>query len=374
MQYSDTSCNHLQTGIQAIWRMSSGFGAVLLAASVAGCGGSAPQPAPAQQQAAAPVAPMTGAPTTGAETAPASQDSGTKWLGKVPYDVYYNAPLDKVGVVPELGAAVVTPANVAASAVTTPAPTATMNSAADSADAAPAAAGKWSTAITPELLDAESKVIRTRLTQSLQSVSTYNRSIDSIGADAIILSALAGVAERFDKDMRWKERAPAVRTLAYTVYENVGGKGRKAFDDTRAPFEQIVSILDGGPTDGVDAEADVPMADYADRSSLMGRMKSSFEWMRGNIASEATLKSEQDDAVREAAVLAMIGEIIKQEGYDYHEEENYKKFCNEYTTAAIDARVAAEELNFDAFQDAVARIQTSCGNCHGEYAFGDDGL
>lgn len=346
----------------------------------AGCGGGS---APQQVQQPVAESPATTTNTTGVDAAAANQPSGTKWLGKVPYDVFYDKPLDLVGTPQELGAVPV--ATVAAPAATpgTAASTGTMNSASTNtasggADAANTsggnAAGSWSTAISGEQLDAEAKVIRNRLTQSLQSVSTYNRSIDSIGRDAFTLAALAGVAERYDGDMRWKERAAAIRHLAYSVYENNGGKGRKAFDDTLAPFERLGTILDGGPTDGVDAETEVPFPDYADRSSLMERMKVTSEWLKGTIASADNLKSQQDDVAREAAVLAVIGQIIHLEGYDYHDEKNYQKFLADYTTASIDARDAATESNFDKFQDAMGRIQTSCSNCHSEYAFGTDGL
>lgn len=378
--------NHTQThrkerpGRMTAFRHSAGGSAVACLCLVTfGCGGGGPAPAPAPQPAGGQAA-TTQAPATGGgeatSTDAAAAASGQKWLGKVPYDVFYGKPVEMVGQPQELGAIPV--ATVAAS-TTTPGTTATgtpsMTSESGSeTTAAPAAGGSWSSAISGELIDAESKAIRNRLTQNLQSLSTYNRSIDAIGQDAIIMAALAGVAERYDGDMRWKERAAAVRHLAYTVYEKNGGKGRKAFDDTLAPFERMGTILDGGPTDGVEFESDIPLPDYADRTSLMERMKVTFEWMRGNIASEDNLRSKQEDVNREGAVLAMIAEIIKQPGYDYHEEKNYQKFCNDFLTASIDVRDSAQEVNYEKFKDALGRIQTSCGNCHGEYAFGSDGL
>lgn len=338
-----------------------------------GCGGSAPAPAPVAtvDGAAGPVADPAAAPVTASTSVDAA---GTKWLGKVPYDVFYDQPLGKVGAVPELGAAVsvaAAPAATSAEPMTTavPATTSDTSAASEGGDAM-----AWSSLITGEVLDEESKVIRTRLTANLQSVSTYNRSIDAISTDGIIMAALAGVAERFDGEMRWKERAPEVRTLAYAVYENVGGKGRKAFDATALPFEQMLTLLNGGSVDVADVEEDMAFSDYAFRSALMERVDSSFNWLRSNIASETNLKSSQEDVVREASVLAMIGGMIKDESYEFYEEKAYQGYCDDFVSASVDAAQAARDGNFATFQDAMGRMNTSCGNCHGEYSLKDDSL
>lgn len=345
---------------------------------ILGCGGGAP--APQTQPAAVPAATTATQQTaTEATTQTSAVTGGTKWLGKVPYDVFYDRPLDKIGQAPELGATVSSVATMAS----TPNDSAMASSSTPTGTAAPASNGAdttggdndaWSSVISAEVLDAESKVIRSRLSAALQSLSTYNRSIDAITNDAIIMSAVAGVAENYDADMRWKDRAPTVRTLAYEVYENVGDKGRKAFTATQVPFEKMATLLNGGNVDGIEVDEDVPFADYADRSSLMSRVDSTFKWLRSTIVSDANLKSNQEDVVREASVLAMIAAMIKHDSYDYHEEKEYQKFCNDFLNASRDASNAAEQMVFSDFQDAISRINTSCNECHNQYAFGDDGL
>ena len=341
--------------------------AILLACLAAGCGGSdAPPPAAETQTAPAPTTPTT-APAAKPQVV---QSADTKWLGKVPYDVFYDKPVEMLGGPMELGEpiAAVTPAAAAAT------PTTRASAAAEPpAAAAGGQAGGWSQLIAPEVLDAESKLIRTRLTANLQRVATYNRSTDAISTDAVLLAALAGVAEKYEADMRWKERAPAVRTLAYEVYENTGGTGRSAFEKAAMPFEKLIVVLDGGQVDGVEPE-EAEFGDYADLANLMIRTKQGFDWLKGTIASADNLSKNREDAIREASVLAMIGRMAEHDSYGYADEASYVDFAGQFTRASTDAREAAAADDFAAFQDAVGRIQNQCAACHAEYKFGGDGI
>ena len=223
------------------------------------------------------------------------------------------------------------------------------------------------------MLDEESKLIRTRLTANLQRVATYNRSTDAISNDAVLLAALAGVAEKFEEPMRWKDRAPIVRTLAYEVYENTGGSGRTAFEKASKPFEKLIVALDGGQVDGVDPE-DEDYGDYADLANLMIRTKQAFDWLKGTVASAENLSKHREDAIREASMLAMIGRMMKHDSYGYGDEKSYQKFAEEFVAAAVDAREAVEADDFTGFQEAIGRVQNQCGACHAEYKFGGEGI
>ena len=330
-----------------------------IAAVLFGCG--SPEPAAAPQI-------STPSPSEGEVTA-STASADDLWLGRVSADVFFDDPAEKFGGPVELGV------ESAVASATTVAPSVAVAPDEPTPSTTQAAAGDvtWSNLIRPEVLDEESKLLRTRLTGNLQRVATYNRSVAAIENDATVLAMLAGVAERLDAEMRWKARSPAVRSLAAEVSENATGSGRSAFEEARRPFERLLVILDGGPTDGVDAEP-TDFGDYAHQSALMTRTKQSFDWMKGTVVSADRLAEEKDAVIREASLLAAVGQVIKDESYGYGDEPSYQTYADAFIAACLQSRDAAVADDFNAFSEAVGRVQNQCAACHSEYAFGDGGL
>ena len=71
-------------------------------------------------------------------------------------------------------------------------------------------------------------------------------------------------------------------------------------------------------------------------------------------------------------VLATLMSVVNTEGYDYVEEDDYRKFVNAFVGAAVDGRDAVDAKNLDGFTAAVNEMQKTCNDCHGKYAFGGD--
>ena len=316
--------------------------------------------------------PQTGQPAESAGSAATNQsnpganstqdDSRTQWLGKIPYDVFYDQPAAMIGGPVELGAATAAPNMVAA----TPQPAETTAS----ATAASGDTTQWSTLIPGMVLDEEAKLIRSRLTSNLQTVATYNNSIDAVSTDTLVLAALAGIAERTDGEVRWKDRAPVVRQLSYDVWSAVGSRGMKAFRETQLPFEKLRDAMDGARVEA-DADPDVPMNEYADRSSMMIRIKQSSDWLRTNVSTEKNLSDDaiKRDVIREASLLAALGQVVAQPDYDYAEEDEYTQMTRDFVQAALGMREAAETEDFAKYQSAYKGMMKQCGVCHARYQF-----
>ena len=369
-----------------------------VATSLVGCGNSDPPPTPTPDATSATATgaeptsePSATEPSTTGTAAATSTSAGdeassqTRWLGKVPYDVFYDRPVEMVGTVPELGAmptsvAVAPAATSTTVAAASPATTAAATASdADSTDPPPlggeSTAARWQQVIPGDLLDEEAKLIRTRLAANLQTTATYNNSIDATSTDTIVLAALAGIGERTAADLRWKDRAPIIRTLSYDVWSAVGQRGGKAFRGTQAPFETLKEAMDGARVD-VEAEAGDPFGDYADRGSLMVRIEQGFNWLRNEVPTEARLKDPEiaRSVKREASVLAAMGEVNLQPSYEYVDEPEYAESCHEFVAAALALRDAAELANFEGYRTALKRVETQCGVCHGRYRVGGGGL
>lgn len=350
---------------------------VLLALAVAGCGGGAP---PAAAPAAAPpaaAAPVTAAPVAVAAAAPATtRSTATKWIGGIPYDVYYDRPLEVAADQTLLAANSAAPAPAALpSAAPTPAPTpaaAAMPAAAPAASPAPAASAAggidWATIAPIEILQEEVTRLRNDLQAKLNTVGDYNKSWESIGVDAVAIAAIAGVVEQHPGEISWKPNAPLVRHLASEINANASKTGVTAFKATKAPFDSLVDLLSGNVPSGVTAEPNLPFGDYADRSVLMATIESSLNYAKSNVNTDERLKSDAVEAKRKMTVLATLMSIVTAPSYGSTDEPDYQNYAQTFIQAAQAGRDAVDAKDITSFTNAVNVMQKTCAECHAKYA------
>lgn len=350
-----------------------------------GCGGGS-EDAP-QQQAAQPTA-------TTPQTQPSVQQSAasqgtaqtpqvdpnrkeTKWIGSIPYDVFYDQPLTvasdptlisgspATGTAPTTGGAMA--ANTAPPAEQTPAAT-----------EQPATSGSgtvnWSEVIPMPVLIEELKNIRTRLTTNLQTVATYNRSAEAIALDGSIVAALGAVVTVHPEAETWKDRGKFIRDLGYEIYSSSGESGRTAFKSTEEPFLKLQTSLDGGTVDGLEAEEVVPFSDVAYVSEMMKRIETSFNNLKANINTEARMKEDPAAVMRDLHVLATLGTIMGTESYDNADAKKYQEFVATFVNGAKSGIEAVKAENYEGFRDGLNQIQTTCAECHQQYRGSESGF
>ncbi|WP_437190772.1 cytochrome c [Planctomicrobium sp. SH527] len=359
-----------------------------------GCG-SKPAPPAAETTPATPAAPATSpapeasqAPTPAAQPAPAVANTGgkeTKWIGTIPYDVFYDQPLviaansASTGTVPALPAG-----NAIAAATTSPtSPSATQASpampatpaesmpatpaATPSANAPMGAAANWAEVIPMPILVEEIKLLRTQLTGNLQTVATYNKSFKSISLDSAVLAALAGLAEVHPEALNWKDKAHFVRDLASEISSSASGTGRDAFTKSKEPFDKLTIILDGGKAPEMESKAGAPFADNIYVADMMKRIEHSFTGLKSNFNTPARLKEDPQLIERELRLLTALGTMMTDRSYDSAEEENYQKLANQFIGGTKDALTAAKSGDLEGYQAALNKAQTSCAECHQQY-------
>lgn len=343
---------------------------------LAGCGGgdeesAAPQPAQHSQPQGT-TASSTDQRSGDQSPAENGEDGNTQWIGDIPYDVYYDRPLTIATSTQTVAAATNTTPDLTS---VTPAPTPEnvdpmpmpMTSSAGSGEV------DWASMISIEVLDEEVKQIRNRLGANLQTVATFNREQEPNKLDAVVLSALASIAISHPGELNWKEKAPHIRDLANTIFNNCTTTGREAFGVCEVAFEQIETMLDGGPVPA-DLEADParPPYEVADRFDLMYRFRQTSSHLKSNINSEARLKEDVSGVVRELSVLSALAALISMDGYGYAEEADYQTHLSNFISATQASRTGAELESFEQFSQGIANIQKSCNECHQQYAFGTE--
>lgn len=348
------------------------------------CGGCSNQPAPtpdtasSSQNAAFDSSASDNSRTaTPTKAGQAARDQRTKWIGNVPYDVFFDRPLQTyqqssestapgvaVATIPSEGAGAVeqTPA-----AVTSSGSVPTEVVAQSTAPVGDAPAINWGSIVPMALLEAETKDIRTRLSANLQTVATFNANTDAIETDGSVLALIAAIIERHPESVNWKDRAPFVRQLAYDIYSNATGKGRGPLQKTKEPFEKIVGIWDGGPAPEMDAAPLAPLGEVGDRAQVMLRFESGFNWLRSDVNTATRLKEEKDRVVRETGVLASLAAALGDPTFDAADQEAYRALLQQFVDGQQAMKRAAESDDFPGFEQARDSVQKSCDACHLEY-------
>jgi hypothetical protein len=372
-------------------------GLTLSMLTLAGCG---PAPSASHPTSSAPSSTAAGAPTaTGTQqpladgekaVAERTDAQGRKWLGDVPYDVFYDDPLAVAAEGRSKGASTDAPSKgkTAAGASEKPgsstvadtgnrgetggssAPKGNGTAATKSTGAAkPSGSGTdWSTLIDADALDGEVKRIRTELTAGLQSVAKYNTHYQDIAVSAATLAALAEIVAEASGAASWKEHAGSVRDLAASVHDAAKGLGGPAFQATKTPTDQLMDVLDGNVPAGLPAAE--PLRDFsqvANRSALMKRMDRSFQHLKKGGPAEQLLKKDAGQVIEDAAMLAVLSRVIAVGHYDSAEDPKYREHATELTRSATDLATAAKSGEAPTFSDALMRVQKRCDACHADF-------
>jgi hypothetical protein len=320
---------------------------------------------------------------------------GRKWLGDVPYDVFYDDPLAVAAEgrteARSKGAAtdaqpkekVAVAAGESPSNSTAPAGAANRNetgnnqasrggtAATTSAGVAKAGSGTdWSALIDSDTLDAEVRRIRSELTAGMQSVGKYNPRYQEIAVSGATLAALAEIVAEESGAASWKQHAASVRDLAANIHDTAKALGSQAYQATKNSSDQLMDVLDGNLPAGLPASEPIrDFAQVANRSALMKRMDRSFQRLKKGGTAQQLLKKDAGQATEDAAMLAVLSRVITVGHYDSADDPKYRGHSTELTRSATDLATAAKSGEAPAFADALTRIQKRCDACHADFRF-----
>jgi hypothetical protein len=335
---------------------------LLVAVFIPGCS-KPPASAPGTTAAAVPTA--TGAAPSQTPAADAPVDPAhpeTKWIGKIPYDVFYDQPLTVASDATPTAVAVTTPVTPAAGTPATPVPAATENP----TTPAPAAAGESSgdlASIPMPLLVDEVKQIRTRLEKNLQKVGDFNKNVAAIAQDGAVLSAIAVAVTKNPESVNWKDKAPYIRDMANEMYMKAEGSGSKPYNATKKPFEDLKRLLDGESASG-DAPADKSLAEVADRGELMKRLNANYDAVKSRSSSANLVKAESEKIQSDLAVMMFLMTVMADPSYDRADDPRYVEFVKTINEQQKTALEAAKSGDYDTYSATIGKINNTCNECH----------
>ncbi|MBL4885425.1 MAG: cytochrome c, partial [Planctomycetaceae bacterium] len=139
-------------------------------------------------------------------------------------------------------------------------------------------------------------------------------------------------------------------------------------EKAETPFLNIIEILDGGsPAELPDSDDETVFSDVADRNLLMKKVKENQDWLRTTISGEDEMKSNSEDVLARAALLAAIGQVVNQEDYVFADEDDYRTYCRELIEGSLMMTEGAKSDDFETYKKGFEILNKSCGNCHGKY-------
>jgi hypothetical protein len=359
---------------------------------VSGCGGGDAAPEPSQAS-----TPTDGTTDAGAEaaaprvadtstqhstsTSPAGQergqdevwvdDEGNKYIGKVPYDVFFDRPYDvAANTTPLAGnatAATGSPNLPAMGSGSVP-ETATTEAPAATATADAGASDNWEDLIPLTVLESEIKDIRNFLTPTLQSVGNYNSSMLMIPPRAATVAVLAEIARTYPKGVSWKEDANYIRNLAKKMNESALQRGAKDQRRLLGLFEGMTDTFNRSrPASLEEPPAEDTFVDVAEMRLVMMRMADAERKMKTEAGSESAFAEKKEMIQHEAAILRTLTKVIAMEGYGYADDPDFTGYADAIVKASGEVVNASEAGDFASYELALSNISSTCQTCHSEY-------
>lgn len=367
----------LRVWITVLW-----IGAIVV---VVGCSGKAPPAAAPATPAVIAVAPAPGvapvAETT--VTAPVSVPTAvdpahpeTQWIGTIPYDVFYDQPLNV--------ASDSTPVNGAATggaaAPSDPAMAAASSAPAEGeaalAATAPAGTGDktdWGKVMPLELALEVVKVARTEVNANLQGIPKYNKGKDSIRLNSALIGMMAMVVAEHPEAANWKAKAKYIRDLCYDIQGKATETGSGPFKATQELFEQITTILDGGKPPEKESPDSVPYVEVADRADMMKIIDKTMNDLKANIGDPKRMKDQSGEVTRQLSVMYAMGVLMSDASYDAADNPEYQALTKVFIEGAAMGVEAVKSDKFDDFQGALSQMNLSCAECHPKFKGQDSG-
>jgi hypothetical protein len=202
----------------------------------------------------------------------------------------------------------------------------------------------------------------------LQTPANFSEGFETVKMDGTVLAALAGIVGQSSEDVNWKANAPYVRDYGWEICESAKGPGKPNYDKTQMAYENMESVFSGSiPPGAAEPAPERPFPETASRYYVMKRMKQAYSALKLNINTDEKLKSDQEDALHEAMVLAAMTKVVSLPDYDSADEPEYQQFMQEILQNCQAVISAVKDQQFDTFSEALSAIDKACLNCHSQY-------
>ena len=233
----------------------------------------------------------------------------------------------------------------------------------------PAAGSAWSKLVSRETLEDEVKAHIPLLEADISVPAKFKAGgYRKARRHFTTLAAVFAVIAQYDADVRWKSQAAGLRDEFAHIGFNAKAGSTNVYNEARDRKADLSDLVRGSSITVPAAQNHVTWSKVADFAPLMVRFETAYEKrLQGWLASETQFKRHLDEIKHEAEMLAMLGRVIQQDGFELADDEEYLKFARSLETAAGEIAQATVTGSFSTAEKAAGRVKLSCTNCHGDF-------
>ncbi len=226
----------------------------------------------------------------------------------------------------------------------------------------------WSGLISPQSLEDEVKRVKLEFDGVVTTPGAFNSGgyLDA-RLHLTVLASLFAVINQHPAEVRWKDQAAAARDLISRTAFNCKAGSTQVYNEAKLRKGDLQDLVAGSGLASKDAEEETDWTMIADRSPLMEYAETLIDALEDGARDEGTIKKETDLVKRNSELLAVLGEILAQEGMDDADDEDYAKLSRDMTENGKGVTAALSRGDFDAVRVGVSKIRQKCDACHEQY-------
>lgn len=231
------------------------------------------------------------------------------------------------------------------------------------------ATSKWASLITPASLEDEIKRVKLLYDGAISTPGAFKGGgYQDARVNLSVLAMLFAVVQEHGGEVRWSKDAPAARDLMARTARNCAAGSTQVYNEAKLRKADLQDLVSGtGITAPPDVEDANDWAMIVDRTPMMEYVEMLLDQLNSVARSAAEVEANVDEARRQAELLATVGSVIRQDGMDDSDDEDYTGLCDEMTRAAVELVRAIERQDYEAASSLVGGIEQSCADCHEQY-------
>jgi hypothetical protein len=234
-----------------------------------------------------------------------------------------------------------------------------------------AAAGSWAKLITPENLESEIKGQIPVLTAAVKTNAEFKSNGRKKAQTAYTeLAALFGVVARYDGEVRWKKDALGLEKVFSQAGFNCKTSSDATYKEAQRRSVDLGELVRGGTIELPKVDGETAWSEAVNRPSLMIRMEEARDGenrLGKGTSNKTEFKKNRDALLREAQVLAMISEIIKDPAFESADDASYQGYVVKLQSVMLDMCEAIKGDNQEKAQTLFAEMNKACDSCHGDF-------
>jgi len=215
-------------------------------------------------------------------------------------------------------------------------------------------------------LEDEIKSVSSQLGETVQTASKFKGGeYQRARLRFSILAIMFAIDAQYDGAMRWQQVAPGVRDLMARAGFNCKVGTDASYKEAKSRFEDLQNLVRGGEIQAPSTGPDADWAKLADRPPLMKRLeRAQQEGLAVWSAKPGEFSRHADQMLHESQLIAALAEVIAREGYEFADDETFRRFARDMQNQALAVRDAVGQNNYEQARKAVGEISKACTNCH----------